>query len=431
MFRTKRAFPALMMAAAATLSLAACGGDAATSTPEGSETFNADEKVTLNFTWWGNDDRAERYNTLIEAFNEEHPNITINGTFTDFPAYWEKRQTEAAGGGLPDVWQFSDSYLRQYAEPGYLLDLGTVADYVDMDTFEDGLKGTGQLDGVQYSLPTGYSTWANFVNEDLIAEHGLEMPEGGTTFAEFGEWMSGVTEKTGGAVYGGTDITQRIQTFELALRADGKNLYTDDGELGFTKEELKAFWESGAAMRDGAGIPQNKLEEIAPKSGFGAGMTVSETSWSNFLGGYLADSGAQSIAMVAPPTAKEGAKDLYRQAGLQMAISADTEHPEAAALFLDYVVNSEKAGEIFGTTLGFPASSSKLDGAVLEGPDKQVADFLDSVADRIGDAPPVPVVGYGALEQKFWDLGKALGLGAVTVDEAVEQFFAEADVILG
>lgn len=66
--------------------------------------------VTLNFTWWGNDDRAERYNNLIAAFNEEYPNITINGTFTDFPAYWEKRQTEAAGGGLPDVWQFSDSY---------------------------------------------------------------------------------------------------------------------------------------------------------------------------------------------------------------------------------------------------------------------------------------------------------------------------------
>ncbi|CAL8968185.1 hypothetical protein TESS_TESS_01600 [Tessaracoccus sp. O5.2] len=146
---------------------------------------------------------------------------------------------DGAGGGLPDVWQFSDSYLRQYAEPGYLLDLGTVADYVDMDTFEDGLKGTGQLDGVQYSLPTGYSTWANFVNEDLIAEHGLEMPEGGTTFAEFGEWMSGVTEKTGGAVYGGTDITQRIQTFELALRAEGKNLYTDDGELGFTRRSSR------------------------------------------------------------------------------------------------------------------------------------------------------------------------------------------------
>ncbi|MHA6513047.1 ABC transporter substrate-binding protein [Tessaracoccus sp. Z1128] len=427
MFPKKHTLVALIASAA--LALTACGGGE--TAPEVTASFDPNEAVSLTFTWWGNDDRAARYEKLIAAFNEEYPNIEINGTFTDFPSYWEKKQTEAAGGGLPDVWQFSDSYLRQYAEPGYLLDLGTVSEYIDMGTFDDGLKGTGQLEGVQYSLPTGYSTWANFVNDGLIAEHGLEMPEGGTTFAEFTDWMAGVTEKTGGTVYGGTDVTQRIQTFELSLRAEGKNLYTEDGELGFTKEELKAFWESGQAVRDGIGVPQNKLEEIAPKSGFGANLTVSETSWSNFLGGYLADSGAESISMIAPPTAVEGSKDLYRQAGLQMAISENTEHPEAAALFLDFVVNSAEAGEIFGTTLGFPASSSKLEGAVLEGPDKQVADFLASVEDRVGDAPPVPVVGYGALEQKFWDLGKALGLGAVTVDEAVDQFFAETDVILG
>ena len=428
MFPKKHTLVALIASAA--LALTACGGGGETA-PEATASFDPNEAVSLTFTWWGNDDRAARYEKLIAAFNEEYPNIEINGTFTDFPSYWEKKQTEAAGGGLPDVWQFSDSYQRQYAEPGYLLDLGTVSDHITLDTFDDGLKGTGQLEGTQYSLPTGYSTWANFVNHDLAAANGVEAPEGGTTFDEFIEWMAGVTEKTGGSVYGGTDVTQRIQTFELALRAEGKNLYTEDGELGFTKEELKAFWESGQTMRDGAGVPQNKLEEIAPKSGFGANLTVSETSWSNFLGGYLADSGAASISMVAPPTAKVGSKDLYRQAGLQMAISENTEHPEAAALFLDFVVNSPAAGEIFGTTLGFPASSSKLEGAVLEGPDKQVADFLASVEDRIGDAPPVPVVGYGALEQKFWDLGKALGLGAVTVDEAVDQFFAETEVILG
>ena len=46
-------------------------------------------------------------------------------------------------------------------------------------------------------------------------------------------------------------------------------------------------------------------------------------------------------------------------------------------------------------------------------------------------APPVPVVGYGSLEQTFWDLGKSIGLGALSVDDAVTQFFAEADAILG
>lgn len=425
MFSTKRALAAVAVVTGAALALAGCAG-----TSEPASSFDPNEKVTLNFTWWGNDDRAARYDALIAAFNEEYPNITINGQFTDFPSYWEKRQTEAAGGGLPDVWQFSDSYLRQYGEPGYVLDLATVSDYIDFDTFDEALLGTGQLNGTQYSLPTGYSAWANFINDDLIAANDLTAPEGGTSFEDFTAWMKSVTDATGGKVYGGTDVTQRIQTFELVLRADGKNLYTEDGKLGFTEDELKAFWESGAAARDGITVPQNKLEEITPKSGFGGNLTASETSWSNFLGGYLADSGASSISLVAPPTAKQGSKDLYRQAGLQMAISADTEHPEAAAIFLDYVVNSEKAGEIFGTTLGFPASSSKLAGAVLEGADKQVADYLDSVADRIGDAPPVPVVGYGALEQKFWDLGKALGLGAITVDDAVKQFFDEANVVL-
>ena len=43
----------------------------------------------------------------------------------------------------------------------------------------------------------------------------------------------------------------------------------------------------------------------------------------------------------------------------------------------------------------------------------------------------MPVVGYGSLEQTFWDLGKSIGLGALSVDDAVSQFFTEAGVILG
>jgi multiple sugar transport system substrate-binding protein len=427
MHRTRTFVAAAALTASAALVLAGCsGGDAGSA-----DVYDPDEEVTLDFAFWGNDDRAARYNDLIAVFNEEYPNITINTSFTDFPSFWEKRQTEAAGGGLPDVFQFSDSYLRQYGESGNLLDLAEVSDYIDVTTFDESLLGTGALDGTQYSLPTGYSLWANFVNDDLLAQAGVEAPEGGTSFEEFDEWMADVTDATGGAVYGGTDYTQRIQVFELQLRANGGNLYTEDGELGFTEDELRAFWESGADIRDGVAVPQQTLEELSPKSGFGAAITASEMSWSNFLGGYLADSGSSSISLIAPPTAEEGSKDLYRQAGLQVAIAANTDHPEAAALFLDYVVNSPEAGEIFGTTLGFPASSSKLEGTTLEGVDKQVADYIESAADRIGDAPPVPVVGYGSLEQTFWDLGKSLGLGAISVDDAVAQFFAEADVILG
>ncbi|MBD7957686.1 extracellular solute-binding protein [Microbacterium sp. Sa4CUA7] len=413
-------------AATAALLLAGC---AATPASDGSG-YDGEQEVSIDFAFWGNDDRADRYTRLIEAFNEEHPNITVKMSFSDFPSFWEKRQTEAAGGGLPDVFQFSDSYLRQYGETGRLLDLATVSDYVTTDTFDDALLGTGALDGVQYSLPTGYSLWANFINQDLLDAAGLEAPEPNSDFGALDSWMAEVTDATGGAVYGGTDYTQRIQSFELVLRAHGSNLFTDDGELAFTEDELRDFWNSGADLRDGAAVPQQRLEELSPMSGFGAQMTASEMSWSNFLGGYLADSGATGISVIAPPTAVAGSKDLYRQAGLQMAISENTDQPEAAAIFLDFVVNSEAAGEIFGTTLGFPASSSKLAGATLEGPDKQVADYIESAAARIGDAPPVPVVGYGSIEQTFWELGKSIGLGAISVDDAVKSFFSEADALL-
>ncbi len=421
----RRGLGAAALVGAGALILAGCSG-----ADSGSAEYDPDAEVELSFAFWGNDDRADRYNQLIEAFNEEYPNITINVTFTDFPSYWEKRATEAAGGGLPDVFQFSDSYLRQYAEPGHVLDLGTVSDYVDFSTFSDALLGTGRLNDTQWSLPTGYSMWANFINDDLLAEYDLAAPEGGTSFDDFDAWMADVTDASGGEVYGGTDYTQRIQTFELVLRANGQNLYTEDGQLGFTEDELRDYWASGDDLREGIAVPQLELEEISPVSGFGAQLTASEMSWSNFLGGYLADSGAESISIVAPPTAVEGSQDLYQQGGLQIAIAANTDQPEASAIFLDYIVNSPEAGEIFGTTLGFPASSSKLEGTTLEGVDKQVADYIASVEDRVGAAPPVPVIGYGSLEQTFWELGKSLGLGAITVDEAVEAFFAEADVIL-
>ncbi|MFY9713404.1 MAG: extracellular solute-binding protein [Microbacterium sp.] len=427
MFIRKRIAAATALVTGAALALAGCAGGAA---PDTKPAYDADEKVTLTFTWWGNDDRASRYEALIEAFNEEYPNITVEGSFTDFPSYWEKRQTEAAGNGLPDVWQFSDSYLRQYGEPGMLLDLGQYQDFVDTSTFDESLLGTGQLDGKQFSLPTGYSAWAVFQNDDLLAQVGVEPYEGGTSYEDHDEWIASVTEASGGSIYGGTDYTQRIQNLELLLRQDGGNLFTDDGALGFDEDQLRDFWDSGAQVRDGVGVPQSRLEEITPTSGLGAKLTASEMSWSNFLGGYLAETGNAKLSMVAPPTSDDGAKDLYRQAGLQVAVSANTEYPEAAAIFLDFLVNSPEAGEIFGTTLGFPASSSKLDGAKLEGADKQVADYLESVADRIGDAPPVPVKGYGSIEQTFWDLGKSIGLGAISVDDAVTQFFDEAEVIL-
>ena len=61
---------------------------------------------------------------------------------------------------------------------------------------------------------------------------------------------------------------------------------------------------------------------------------------------------------------------------------------------------------------------------------EQIADYEVSIQDRLGDAPPVPIVGYGTLEEEFRVIGQELGFGTITVDEAVDRFFTEMDVVL-
>ena len=246
-----------------------------------------------------------------------------------------------------------------------------------------------------------------FLNDGLLEQARIEPYESGTSTEEYTDCMKSVTDATGGAVYCGTDMTQRIQTFENVLRAQSGNLYTRDGELCFTKDELRDFWDSGADARDGVTVPQQRLEEIFPKSRFGANLTASEASWSNFLGGYLADLRCRQ---------RDARRAADRRARLEGSLPAG--RPADGDLREDRAprggrplarLRREQRGgrRDLRHDPRFPASETKLAGTTLEGIDAQVADYLESVADRIGEAPPVPVVGYGSLEQTFWDLGKS------------------------
>ncbi|MDD7944352.1 extracellular solute-binding protein [Microbacterium sp. NE2HP2] len=430
MFNRKRALATVAIATGAALTLAGCAGG---ETPAADATFDPDEKVTLNLAFWGNDVRAQLYNEAIAAFNEEYPNITVNATFLTFPEFWEKRQTEAAGGGLPDVMQFDYSYLRQYSENNLLLDLDPyLGEIIETDALPQNILDIGVVGDTTYGIATSTNAWGMFTNPKLLEQAGVEDFAGGS-WDDYSEWMASVTDASGGAYWGGTDYTGRIQNFELQLRAEGSQLFDEDGEPGFDEERLTQFWEDGAELREsGAVIGQQRLEEALPLSGFDAALTASELTWDNFGGGYLGNlgEGYTELGLVAPPVTKEGAKDLYLKPSMLHTISAKTEHPAAAATLVNFLVNSPQSGEIFGTNRGLPASQTALDAADLDPLSQQVKEYEESIADRLGDAPPVPIVGYGTIEEEFRKLGTELAFGTITVDEAVERFFSQMDITL-
>ena len=78
MFSKKRTMAAVALATGAGLVLAGCSGGS-----EPADTMDPNEEVTLDLAFWGNDVRAELYNEVIAAFEEEYPNITVNSSFLD------------------------------------------------------------------------------------------------------------------------------------------------------------------------------------------------------------------------------------------------------------------------------------------------------------------------------------------------------------
>ena len=317
----KRVFALVALAAGAAVVLAGCasGGD----TPEAAPTFDPDAEVTLDFAFWGNDIRAEMYNEAIAAFNEEYPNITVNPTFLAWDEYWEKRQTEAAGKNLPDVFQMDMTYVRQYSENGLLLDLTPYAgDIIATDGFDESVLNIASINDEIAGMPVSTNAIGMFENVVLTEKVGVDPFEGGdwgrhTTSGYMTHAMRPM--RRGSDVWGGNDPTSFIQPFELVLRSEGKSVFTEDGEVGFTEEDLADFWSRGAPLReDGVVTPQQRLEEVSPKGGFDSANQLTEIVWDNFGAPYLANLGDEypELNLVAPPVTKEGAKDLYKKAGM-------------------------------------------------------------------------------------------------------------------
>jgi multiple sugar transport system substrate-binding protein len=420
---TRKAAAAAAATAAVALVLTACsGGD----DPEGGEGGD----VTLTVAWWGNDDRAAKYEESIDLFEAANPGITVQTQFQAWDDYWVARNTEAAGSALPDVLQMDLSYLRQYGATGQLADLSG-QEAIDTSGFEEGLLGSGAIDGAQYGIPTSQNTLALFYNADVLDKIGVEPPAEGYTWDEYNDFAAAVSEAGAGedpAIYGTGDYTGTFWFFLQWLLQQGVDPFTADGALAFDEAQMTEFLNLGSPLRDaGQFYPTDRAVQLAPLSGFTSNEAGSEMSWDNFLAGYVADSGTENIEMLPMPSGDNGPQQFWKPSML-LSSGANSEHPEEAAELISFLVNDPEVGTIFGTSKGVPAVAAQRDAMDIEegSVDAKVVAYEESVADAVTETSPLPVEGFGAIEAEYKRLAEELGYGNITVDEFVAQWFTFA-----
>jgi len=235
--------------------LAGCGESASDGPSTDPQKGDPDAKVTL--TWWtGQDDSGEVYiDKLVDKFEDEHPNVTIDATPGSATTDDLLGQLSAsfAGGTYPDISYAYGSWASELANSGRTLDLTeSLADDADVhwDEFSEAARATASPDGKTIGFPAVVDNLAVVYNKSLFEAAGLDEPSPDWTWEDF---RADAKALTGDGVYGtnlsvsgGEDTTWRL--WPLLWQNGGEILNDDETASAFDSPEGEAALETLRAM---------------------------------------------------------------------------------------------------------------------------------------------------------------------------------------
>lgn len=426
--RTRARCAAIGLLLATAVLAAGCGGGA-----EPAE----EGPVTLRFSWWGSDVRHELTQQVIDAYEAENPDVTIEGEFGDFSGYFDRLATQVAANDAPDVIQMDPSFLTEYAGRGALLDLGGT----DIDTadFDEAALGTGEFEGTLYGIVNGINVPVVFANPALFAAAGVELPDDTTwTWDDFTDVATRVSEGSPDGVYGAESYGFDPITLEMYARQDGGSLFTDDGGVALTEDQATAYWSQLKALQDAGAIPPASLNVENSATTLDARQNASGAAamgwWlSNQLPAAEAALGGD-LEILRYPSLSGAAEDAgqYLRPSQFWTISARTEHPEAAADFVDYLANSEEAASVLLSERGTIPNAELREatsGALTE-PERAVNDFITEVTPEIGDPVQPTPVGLGGEGFPVMRYSSEVLFERLTPAEAATRLLDEAEANL-
>ena len=362
---------ALSMAAAMSLSLAACGGGAASSAPAADSTAPAssaadstaapaDEAVTLNWSVWDLESTAY-WKAMADGYMASHPNVTIEMTDLGSSEYMTQLATQLAGNNSElDIVTIKDI-------PGYsnLINLGNLEPLntvLERDTADFGgiIEQLTAEDGNFYGVPFRSDFWVVYYNKDIFDQAGVAYPTNDMTMEDFDALIREVSGKSG--VYGNHYHTWRSAVSLFGI-LDGKNTIIDG-----TYDFLKPYYDMIVKQQQDRVVPdygELKTSSLHYSASFQNGQSAMVNMGSWFIATmqkYNAEAASNGVepvnfGIVKYPHPAGVAAGTTLGTVTSLGINANSEKKEAAADFINWCVSDEGAAAIAATGT-FPAVSN-------------------------------------------------------------------------
>jgi multiple sugar transport system substrate-binding protein len=401
--------------AVAALALSGCSAD------------SADESgpATITYTnFISNDGNEENLQTIVDAFEKENPDITVEVTTLPYADYGTALQTDLAAGTVSDVFDIEYANYAQYQANGVLAELPVE----NPDAYRQSLLEAYQTDGTQYALPSSFSTVVLYYNSDLFDAAGLDYPTSDWTWSDEQAAAEKLTDAASG-VWGDHQPVSFYEFYKVLAQNGGEFLDDSGTKVAFNSPEgiEAAQWlvgKSGTVMptiEQGQGTPDfdTNLFKDGKLAMLHTGIWVF---------GAVADVPFGWDIAVEPGNTEQASAVFSNAVG----VSSGSKHPEAAAKFAEFLTSSDVMVQTrldSGWELP-PISDEAQLATYLEKGDpanrQAVFDSLDGIA-----LPPVVAEGQQEMQDIMTEELVEAQAGRKTVEEALSSAEERIDAVIG
>lgn len=423
--RTTRSLALAMLIPLAAVTITGCGGGASSDTVELTFLSVAFQDATVQAT-----------NDIIDTWNEENPDVQVTVLQSNYDDVHDQLVIQFQSNTPADIIYDEASDLAGFAQQGYLADLTPyLSDELKADIPEK-YWDIVTIDDRIIAVPTLVQSYVAFVNTDLLATAGVELPAGDSL--SWTELRGLASQLTTDAQYGvGWGLRQPAAAMMNTALNYGGTFFdvADDGSgtIGVSDAELAVPEQLHGMLFDDKTMDPTAVtqstSDVVP--GFFAGKYAIYIG-ASYLAQQLTEGAPEGFNFtVLPPLA--GDDGVAQAANPQtVSIAAQSKHPEEAARFLEYFMGAENISRLGQSDWLRPIPTSALEDLEGATADIPIWQPLLATGDDLTGAPFTKALDYPQWKLQYATPGlQQYFAGTITKDELAQLWTGGWNTITG
>src|SRR5579884_873319 len=424
------------------LGLAGCSSD--TGLTNLTNTVSEPTAGNLYMIFWGSATRDQLTRATFQQFHQQNPNFTITSNYYTFTDYFNKLDALIAKGNTPDLIQMDMRYIAQYVRRRQLLDLTEIIynQTIDLSDFDPLLLSSCKVNNTVYGVPLGGNYQSCLYNVELVEKAGVGQPaENLTSWENFATYATNLTKALGSTAYGTVDMSNDITLFEVWVRQRGREIFTRDGQVNFTQEDVGEWFNFWSDLRNAHGCLPWSLQKnmdisgSPPDSNLVKGRAVMWFSLSNLFEAFqiaaLAASPTRQLNMTMPPQGGPGASPgFYLKTSQLLSIAANTKYQQTAVKYTNFILNDAGAIKKLSIERGIPGSAKALSllQPQLTPAERIIANYVTTVSssDQTSVRTILDPPGASKVQDTLRSIAADVASGKTSISAGAQSFYTQA-----